>query len=35
MELENVDADGESFLVSSEGGCGSSHGAVVAMAVNI
>ena len=33
MEMENVDANGELFLVSSEGGCGSSHGEVVAMAV--
>ena len=35
MEIENVDADGELFLVSSEGGCGSSHEEVVAMALII
>ena len=35
MEIENVDADGELFLVSSEGGCGCSHGELVAMEVTI
>ena len=35
MDIKNVDADGELFLVSSEGGCGSSHGEVVAMEVII
>ena len=35
MEIENVDADGELFLVIREGDCGSSHGEVVAMEVII